>query len=103
VGRLTHTERNSADEAAPQISPRLSGLSRSDLVLWHKADPPGRSGTGPVNDPHQEHDFGSFNVEGETIFFKIDYYDCSLECHSPDPADPVVTRRVITLMLASEY
>ncbi len=42
-----------------------------------------------ANDPHQEHDFGSFNVEGETIFFKIDYYDCSLEYHSPDPEDPV--------------
>ncbi|MBN8959249.1 MAG: DUF3768 domain-containing protein [Rhizobiales bacterium] len=56
-----------------------------------------------ANDPHGEHDFGAFNTEGETIFFKIDYYDRSLRLHSPDPADPVVTRRVITIMLASEY
>lgn len=56
-----------------------------------------------ANDPHQEHDFGSFEVAGEMIFFKIDYFDQDLEFHSPDPADPQVTRRVITLMLASEY
>ena len=27
------------------------------------------------NDPHGEHDFGSFEIEGETYFLKIDYYD----------------------------
>jgi hypothetical protein len=56
-----------------------------------------------ANDPHQEHDFGSFSAEGETILFKIDYYDNDLSCHSPDPNDPTVTKRVITVMLASEY
>jgi len=56
-----------------------------------------------ANDPHEEHDFGAFEVEGEQLFFKIDYYDQDLKCHSPDPSDPKVTRRVITLMLASEY
>ena len=56
-----------------------------------------------ANDPHQEHDFGSFDTDGETIMFKIDYYDKTLTCHSPDPVDPTVTERVITIMLASEY
>ena len=56
-----------------------------------------------ANDPHQEHDFGSFEAEGTTIFFKIDYFDRSLAGHSPDPADPSVTERVITIMLAEEY
>jgi hypothetical protein len=28
-----------------------------------------------ANDPYEEHDFGSFEVDGQTIFFKIDYYD----------------------------
>jgi hypothetical protein len=56
-----------------------------------------------ANDPYAEHDFGSFEAAGETIFFKIDYYDRDLAFHSPDPGDPTVTRRVITLMLASEY
>lgn len=45
------------------------------------------------NDPHEEHDFGSFTAEGETLFFKIDYYDKSMKMHSPDPSDPSVTER----------
>ena len=56
-----------------------------------------------ANDPHEEHDFGSFEAEGHVILFKIDYYDKNLTYHSPDPADPAVTRRVITIMLAEEY
>lgn len=30
------------------------------------------------NDPWGEHDFGAVEVEGEKVFFKIDYYDPSL-------------------------
>ena len=56
-----------------------------------------------ANDPHEEHDFGCFEADGNKIFFKIDYYDKALACHSPDPADPSVTQRVITIMLAEEY
>jgi hypothetical protein len=56
-----------------------------------------------ANDPYEEHDFGAFDVDGITIFFKIDYFDKTLTHHSPDPADPSVTERVITIMLADEY
>jgi hypothetical protein len=56
-----------------------------------------------ANDPHEEHDFGAFAVDGHTIMFKIDYYDRGMSMHSPDPADPDVTQRVITIMLAEEY
>jgi len=56
-----------------------------------------------ANDPYGEHDFGSFNFDGSQVIFKIDYYDKTLTHHSPDPADPDVTERVITLMLAEEY
>jgi hypothetical protein len=55
------------------------------------------------NDPHGEHDFGALEVEGERLFFKIDYYDQDLSAHSPDPADPSVTKRLLTIMLADEY
>ena len=56
-----------------------------------------------ANDPHEEQDFGSFKADGHTIFFKIEYYDKDLKYHSPDPTDPIVTERVITIMLAEEY
>ena len=55
------------------------------------------------NDPYTEHDFGSFQVAGHTIFFKIDYYNKAMNAGSPDPSDPLVTTRVITIMLAQEY
>jgi hypothetical protein len=56
-----------------------------------------------ANDPYEEHDFGAFEVDGHTIMFKIDYFDRELSMHSLDPADPAVTQRVITIMLAEEY
>lgn len=55
------------------------------------------------NDPHREHDFGSFELDGTEFFFKIDYYDERMEHGSEDPSDPAKTTRVLTLMLASEY
>ena len=54
------------------------------------------------NDPHGEHDFGSFDLAGDKFFWKIDY-DPTLESGSEDPADPAKTTRVLTLMLAAEY
>jgi Protein of unknown function (DUF3768) len=55
------------------------------------------------NDPHGEHDFGSFELAGKTFFWKIDYYDECCEFGSRDPSDPSRTTRVLTLMLASDY
>jgi len=56
-----------------------------------------------ANDPHGEHDFGAFDFDGTPVMFKIDYYDKDRSFHSPDPADPTATERVITIMLAEEY
>jgi hypothetical protein len=55
------------------------------------------------NDPHGEHDFGAVDEGGARCFWKIDYYDREMIMHSDDAADPAVTTRVLTLMLAEEY
>lgn len=70
----------------------------------------------PDNDPYGERDFGAIyqGQDGDwstlrpvdvavTVFWKIDAYDRELRFGSEDPADPAVTRRVLTIMLASEY
>lgn len=55
------------------------------------------------NDPHQEHDFGSLTVRGHKFFWKIDYYDQTMQFGSQDPSDTTATKRVLTVMLAGEY
>jgi hypothetical protein len=39
------------------------------------------------NDPHSEHDFGSFTLAGRKLFWKLDYYDPTMTYGSDDPAD----------------
>ncbi len=60
------------------------------------------------DDPYGEHDFGAFEHAGERIFWKIEYYDraswkSGREVAAENPADGATTKRVLTIMLASEY
>ena len=71
------------------------------------------------NDPHGERDFGTIYQRGdgcwtterprsrdderERGFWKFDNYDRVLQFGSEDAANPAVTRRVLTIMLADEY
>ena len=57
----------------------------------------------PDNDPYGERDFGAFDLAGQKVFWKIDYYAPDLQGGAEDPADPEKTARVLTIMLAAEY
>lgn len=54
-------------------------------------------------EPWGDRDFISLEHQEQKIYAKIDTYDPSLEFMSPDPADDLVTVRVLTVMLADEY
>lgn len=111
-------ELNDAFRAKGPLWASALGQARPDQDGWYITD--GVNGFGPLfaleavgavqrfdsfaqNDPHGEHDFGAFELAGQRLFFKIDYYDLDLSHGSDDPANPDVTRRIITIMLASEY
>lgn len=55
------------------------------------------------NDPWGIRDFGAVNIQGQKVFWKFDFFDADYHYASPDMADLAVTRRVLTIMLASEY
>lgn len=55
------------------------------------------------NDPHGEHDFGKIEIEGQNYFWKIDYYNLTLDGGSEDPKNPAITTRVLTNMRSDEY
>jgi len=55
------------------------------------------------NNPYGERDFARIEHRGINYFFKIDYYDTSMEYASENPADETITTRVLTIMRADEY
>jgi hypothetical protein len=76
------------------------GLPTVDVIFACIAD---FIGFTPDNDPWGEHDCAVMTILDHRIIWKIDYYDRTRTYHSPDPGDPKVTVRVMTVMLADEY
>lgn len=46
---------------------------------------------------------GQFSAGSQDYYWKIEYYDRDLEFHSPDPTDPAITVRMLTIMRMDEY
>ncbi len=58
----------------------------------------------PSIDPHGEHDMVTVEIDGETVYWKVDYYsDATLQYGSEDPSDEKQCFRVGTILFASEY
>lgn len=55
------------------------------------------------SDPHGWHEMGVIEIADTTVWFKIDLYDTKYQYGSPAPQNLVQTRRVLTLLLPSEY
>ncbi len=55
------------------------------------------------SDPYEMHEMGVLEIEGEKVWFKFDLYDENYEYGAEDPTDTKRTRRVLTLLLPSEY
>ena len=57
------------------------------------------------NDPYGERDFKAIEVDGEKLFFKIDYFErgSSHTLGAVTPENPETTDRVLTVMLTDEY
>ena len=55
------------------------------------------------SDPQGWHEMGVIDFDGTTVWFKLDLYDVNYQFGSPEPSDPAQTRRVLTLLLPSEY
>lgn len=53
------------------------------------------------DDPYEWHDLGRFEWKGQMVLWKIDYWDSELK-HFVDPLSDEC-KRIITVMLASEY
>lgn len=57
----------------------------------------------PADDPFAEHDHGTFRYACCAIEWRIDYFDPTRTAESADPADPLLTMRVLTVGLDDEF
>lgn len=54
-------------------------------------------------DPDSEADMTFFGLDGESYFFRFDYYSPDMEHGSHDPSEIDKTRRVLTIGFAADY
>lgn len=57
----------------------------------------------PDADPYALHEMGVIEVQGQTVWWRIDLHDRDYTYGAEVPSDPDRTRRVLTILLPSEY
>jgi len=55
------------------------------------------------DNPYGENDFGTVDLNNNTYYWKIDYYDSTYSYHSEDKSDLKKTNRLLSIMHCSEY
>lgn len=55
------------------------------------------------NDPYGHHDFGMFELAGDTCYWKLDLYNPTCDGYTEDAADLEKTFRVLTIMTSHDY
>ena len=102
IARLNDTLRKSGQGGVIMVTHGVRALPEFDvsalLLMLQTTD-----GFDEDNDQHSERDFGDIDWQGTSLLWKIDYYDSDMLHASSDPADAAATKRVLTVMLASEY
>ena len=109
IASLNDELRKDPSNRGPGLITMTSGVAALGSAFWAKvADKlaslmPADFDSG--NDPYGERDFAAIEVDGEKLFFKIDYFAKGSEYMSgaETPEDPATTDRVLTVMLREEY
>lgn len=102
IGDLNDVFRRTFFGGRVVVTPGIRELPESDRIKLLEAVQ-GYDGFDDGNDPFREHDFGAIDLGEQRYLWKIDAYDRRLKFASPDPGDPRVTTRVLTIMCADEY
>lgn len=89
------------------VTPGIAALRSDEMALVLRAVQRADDFT-PDNDPDGQHDYGVVEIqvpgrEPVKAFWKIDLYDPAYEDGPDDAADVRNVRRVLTMMLPSEY
>jgi len=100
IASLNDTARRTLTGCRVHMTPGIQALYQTNAIITRVQ---AYSDFNERNDPYGEHDFGSFEFCGETVFWKFDYYDLDYSMRSLDPSDLTITARMLTVMLGDEY
>ena len=79
IASLSGTARRTLTGCRVHMTPGIQAIYQTHAIV---ARVQAYSDFNKRNDPYGEHDFGSFEFCGETVFWKFDYYDLDYSMRS---------------------